>query len=171
MKLQNNEYHIARLLILIHAFGAQARGIDGLTKLAKLDFLLRYPAFLGRLLRQLDIDWPDEAEPTANEELAVESRMIRYKYGPWDDRYYSLLGQLVGMGLVTSVPGKGRIAMRLTERGTQIAVDLESQPEWRPVYARSRLLFEYFNTSGNRLKTLIYDLLPDAVDRPLRTEI
>jgi hypothetical protein len=38
----------ARLLLLIDAFSDQPPGLEGRTKLAKLDFLLRYPAFFRR---------------------------------------------------------------------------------------------------------------------------
>ena len=41
----SDELHEARLLILLNAFsGKDGQGsVDGLTQLAKLDFLLRYP--------------------------------------------------------------------------------------------------------------------------------
>jgi hypothetical protein len=35
----------------------------------------------------------------------------------------------------------------------------------------TKLLKRHFNKSGSALKNLIYDRLPDAVDRPWRTEI
>ncbi len=38
------EFHAARLLLLIHLCGVSGR-IDGLTKMAKLDFFARYPDF------------------------------------------------------------------------------------------------------------------------------
>src|SRR6266480_7920176 len=39
-----------RLLILIDAFTSSSKSLEGRTKLAKLDFLLRYPAHLERAL-------------------------------------------------------------------------------------------------------------------------
>jgi hypothetical protein len=38
------EFHAARLLLLLNLCGTAGR-IDGLTKLAKLDFFVRYPDF------------------------------------------------------------------------------------------------------------------------------
>src|SRR4051812_8958892 len=82
-------YHQARVLLLVAAVAAQpghARNLDGLTKLAKLDFLLRYPALASVVLDPLDprdsrlqLQDEDLREPTA-----VEAPMTRYKYGPWD---------------------------------------------------------------------------------------
>jgi len=82
-------YHQARVLLLVTAVAA-AQGhsgkVDGLTKLAKLDFLLRYPALAPSVLDRLDpadarlhLADDDRADP-AN----AEAPMIRYKYGPWD---------------------------------------------------------------------------------------
>jgi hypothetical protein len=48
----DDSLHLGRLLLLMEAFGGRKgnQPIEGLTKLAKLDFLLRYPAYLERAL-------------------------------------------------------------------------------------------------------------------------
>jgi hypothetical protein len=83
-------YHQARVLLLVDTVaGTQGHSgkMDGLTKLAKLDFLLRYPALAPAVLDGLDpadarlhLSEEDKAEPAE-----VEAPMTRYKYGPWDD--------------------------------------------------------------------------------------
>jgi hypothetical protein len=168
-------YHQGRVLLLIDAMAGKSGMLDGLTKLAKLDFLLRYPVFLKQLadsgkVRGLILD--SNTSPTREEERAVESRMIRYKYGPWDDRYYVIIGALVGRSLVEYVPGHGRVALRPTEGGHAIATVLASDPAWSRTAARCAVLHKAFaRTSGNALKDLIYQELPDVVDRPHRMEI
>jgi hypothetical protein len=168
-------YHQGRVLLLIDTMAGKNGMLDGLTKLAKLDFLLRYPVFLKQVadsgkIRGLILD--GETSPTREEERAVESRMIRYKYGPWDDRYYVIIGALVGRGLVEYVPGRGRVALRPTQGGRAIATVLASDPAWRRTAARCAVLRKAFaRTSGNALKDLIYQELPDVVDRPHRMEI
>jgi hypothetical protein len=56
----DDSLHLGRLLVLLEAFGGR-RGdqpIEGLTKLAKLDFLLRYPVYLERAWRTMSgIRW------------------------------------------------------------------------------------------------------------------
>ena len=49
--------HLGRLLVLIDTFGGRSgdKQIEGLTKLAKLDFLLRYPDYLERALIARDV--------------------------------------------------------------------------------------------------------------------
>lgn len=167
------DYHAARILLLILAFShSKRKGIDGLTKLAKLDFLLRYPVMLEKLSSMEANEVPPEhLRATDDERLAVESRMIRYKYGPWDDRYYPILGILLGMGLVKSTAGKGRLRMTVTKSGKQIASQLAALPTWRLTAERCEFISANFDTTGNRLKDLIYENLPDVVDRPHRTYI
>lgn len=167
-----SDYHLARLLILLSYFGRpESKGLDGLTKLAKLDFLLRYPSFTDRLLSTRNASWPLGCEPSDDEREAVESRMIRYKYGPWDNRYYPLLGKLVGCGLAETSRGRGSITIRLTEVGAEIADRLAHSEEWYVYAGRSEMLSKRFNLTGNRLKGMIYESLPEAVDLPYWGEI
>ena len=170
---QEADYHQARVLLLISELSGHSGKIDGLTKLAKLDFLLRYPVFLERIshvVNNLDLD--DQTRPTQHEREAVESRMLRYKYGPWDDRYYGIIGALVGRGLVEYVPARGRVALRPTEGGRALAQTLAVDPVWNRTAARCAALNSAFSRmSGNQIKDLIYTHLPDVVDRPHRTEI
>jgi hypothetical protein len=164
--------HAGRVLVLLRHFGSTGdKPLEGLTKLAKLDFLMRYPAFTDQLLEDLGVDWELGTEPTESEELAVESRMVRYKYGPWDDRYYPVLGTLVGLGLIT-VSKKGRtLVMSLTEAGVGLAADIADHEDWEQVDRRASFLRKHLNVTGSRLKKLIYTKLPEVVDRPIRTVI
>lgn len=164
------DYHAARLLLLLHAFETQRRPMKGLTKLVKLDFLLRYPVFLERLLRSRGLTWSIGTEPTAGERMAVESTMIRYKYGPWDDAYYGVIGSLISRALVESTDA-ARTSLRLTADGRRVAAELTHDPAWKAVANRAVLLKRHFDMSGNALKNVIYAELPDAMDRPHRSEI
>lgn len=164
-------YHAARVLLLIDAFSSERSSLDGLTKLAKLDFLLRYPSFLDQLMLRDNVKWPERLRPSTAERLSVESRMIRYKYGPWDQRYYTIVAYLVGTGLVEPVTGRGRVALRVTDRGREMAQALGSTAEWQVVAGRCRLLRQHYNFSGARLKDRIYDELPAVVNRPRHQEI
>jgi hypothetical protein len=165
------QYHAARVLLLLEAMGPRGAALNGLTKLVKLDFLLRYPQFLSRLLIRMQVPWPDGIEPTNAESLAVESPMIRYKYGPWDDRYYPILGYLRGTGLADVRRVKGTMSIRLTQDGRSLARQLATDPAWTRVWRRAQLLHAHFNVSGNALKERIYHELPDVVDRPQRQQI
>jgi hypothetical protein len=165
------EYHVARVLLLVVAFSPTSRSrLDGLTKIAKLDFLLRYPVYLERLMEARDTPLAPELRPSLDERQGLESAMIRYKYGPWDDRYYPVIGRLIGQGLAEPVPGKGAVALRATDEGKQLA-DRLAEEDWSTVLGRARSLKKHLDLSGSTLKDLIYESFPEAVDRPWRSQI
>ena len=81
------DYHVARVLLLVAAFsGGASDSLDGLTKLAKLDFLLRYPVYLEKTFDERGKPLAPSLRPTREERQALESAMIRYKYGPCGGR-------------------------------------------------------------------------------------
>jgi hypothetical protein len=171
-------YHQARVLLLVDSVAGthgHAGKIDGLTKLAKLDFLLRYPALAPEVLDRLDpadarlhLSGEDSAQPAD-----VEAPMTRYKYGPWDDRYYPVIGALVGRGLLRYSRGRrGSVALAPTPAGRALARQLGSASEWADVSDRSLAIAEASSgLSGNALKDLIYQRLALLMDRPHREVI
>jgi hypothetical protein len=171
-------YHQARVLILIDAVAGtpgHANKLDGLTKLAKLDFLLRYPALAPQVLDDLDpsdgrlhLATDEHIQPTE-----VEAPMIRYKYGPWDDRYYPVIGALVSRGLLRYTRGRrGNVALVLTALGRRFVRDLANSTNWADISDRSHAIAEASRgLTGNTLKDLIYRRLADLMDRPQRQVI
>jgi hypothetical protein len=171
-------YHQARVLLLVTTVAATSGHngkLDGLTKLAKLDFLLRYPALASQVLDELDIHDArlrltdaDIGEPTS-----VEAPMTRYKYGPWDDRYYAIIGALVGRGLLRYARGRqGSVALAPTPAGRTLAQDLAAATEWYEIADRCRAIAQASGgLTGNALKDLIYRRLADLMDRPHRQVI
>jgi hypothetical protein len=168
-------YHQARVLLLVSAVtatqGHQGK-VDGLTKLAKLDFLLRYPAVAPAVLDRLSAADPRLRLPageSAHGSGYIEAPMIRYKYGPWDDRYYTIIGALVGRGLLRYMRGRrGSVALAPTSAGRELAGQLAAADEWSDVAERSKVIAESSTgMSGNALKTLIYQRLASLIDRQL----
>ena len=171
-------YHQARVLLLVNAVAASpghARKLDGLTKLAKLDFLVRYPALASTVLDELGDRDPgmhlgegDVAAPTE-----VEDPMTRYKYGPWDDRYYPVIGALVSRGLLRYAKGRrGSVALAATPDGRRVAGALVEDPSWAVVADRCTAVADASSgLTGNALKELIYRRLADLMDRPHREVI
>jgi hypothetical protein len=149
----------ARLLLLIDAFSKGGGHLQGRVKLAKLDFLLRYPRFFERAMairgRQVSVD--DDSEP------AIEQRMVRYRYGPWDPAYYKLLGRLIGRGLVSPVPQARYIGLRVTEAGHEAAEAIANTPSWATTAKNAAVLrTEFRNHKGTWLKDFIYKYFPEV---------
>ncbi len=136
---QADELDAARLLLLLDAFseGRASEAIEGLTKLAKLDFLLRYPVMLERALtakgkstREVAID--------DHERFSVESEMVRYRFGPWDHRYRERLNGLVARGLVSIAIAGRTVNISVTELGKTQARALASETLFEPYACRVR---------------------------------
>jgi len=157
------DLHAARLLILISAFSSTDQGtVEGLTKLAKLDFLLRYPVMLERALLEKNRPTRD-VRLEDYERLSVESQMVRYRYGPWDHRYREFLNILIGKRLVTVRVEGRRIVISLTDRGKDLAIELSDNPSFQDYARRSTLLKRHFDIMGTSLMKFIYDTFPEVV--------
>lgn len=158
------ELHTARLLMLLNAFAGDdgTEPIEGLTKLAKLDFLLRYPVMLDRALAAKGRS-VREVRLEDHERQSVESEMVRYRFGPWDHRYRLFLNILVAKGLV-SVSVEGRmVVISLTPDGRRLAHQLVAQPVFEPYARRAQLLKRHFDMTATNLMRFIYETFPEVV--------
>jgi hypothetical protein len=161
--LENDDnLHLGRLLVLLSAFvgKVEAGSVDGLTKLAKLDFLLRYPVNLERAL-EVRAGRGSDAKLEDYERKSIESSMVRYRFGPWDFRYRRFLNTLVSKGLV-SVTTEGRtIKIQLTGAGREAADELVRSPEFATMAHRARLLKRHCDLSATNLMKFIYETFPE----------
>lgn len=165
----------ARLLLLIDAFSHKANGtpryLEGRVKLAKLDFLLRYPRYLRRILLAHGAPLKD-VETIDPGEAPLDSRMMRYRYGPWDPAYYAILGSLIGRGLVEvdPLPGSTGFGYRTSIMGAELAENLRSDEIFTRTVIRLKLLRRHLDLSGNTLKKYVYEL-PEITDATWREDL
>jgi hypothetical protein len=156
--------HLARILLLLDSFseGTELGSIEGLTKLAKLDFLLRYPLMLERALTAKERSTRD-VELEDHERYSVESEMVRYRFGPWDHRYREFLNILVAKGLASvSIDGRS-IVISITERGKEKARELSALPEFGPYKRRASALKKNFDLTATNLMRFIYETFPEVI--------
>ena len=152
-----------RVLLLITAFSgtpSKPGALAGRIKLAKLDFLLRYPKYLTRILRHRGVDEPTLASINSAEN-PLQDRMIRYRYGPWDPSYYAVLGSLIGRGLVEAVPVPRGIGYRTTDRGRGVVYSILSDETWDETDQRAKLAKRHLDLAGTTLKKLLYKVIPE----------
>jgi predicted transcriptional regulator len=169
---ENDNLHISRLILLLGVFSDKERQgtIDGLTKLAKLDFLLRYPAFLERALEAKDVPIA-RLQIKTYERKNVESTMVRYRYGPWDFRYRRFINILIAKGLATiSIEGR-TTNIGLTDEGLKIYSKLSEESEFEDLVFRAKLLKRHFNKTGTHLKNFVYRTFPEISSLRLGAEI
>src|ERR1043166_1006345 len=161
---QETDLHLARLLILLEGFAEGSNGgpIEGLTKLAKLDFLLRYPVMLERAL-------VEKGRSTLNvkledyERLSVESEMVRYRFGPWDHRYREFLNILVAKGLASITVEGRKVVIDITDQGRERAKQLADRDIFSDYVRRTQLLKRNFDLTATHLMQFIYETFPEIV--------
>lgn len=161
---QNSELHQARLLVLLGQFGgSEGTGrIEGLTKLAKLDFLLRYPVMLERALAAKGKS-STAVHVQDYERSSVESRMVRYRFGPWDHRYRSFLNILVAKGLATIALDKRTISIGLTQKGIGLAREFASNEAFDDLARRAKTIHSNFDMTATNLMKFVYATFPELV--------
>ncbi|WP_165070852.1 hypothetical protein [Paludisphaera rhizosphaerae] len=173
-----DDYHLGRLLILLRSSDHQKnspatklKAVEGITKLAKLDFLLRYPTCLERALRLAKKN-PNNAQVQPRERTSIESKMIRFRYGPWDPRYRRWLGLLSARGLVQlQVSGK-TVQIGLTDPGRDLADVFRGDPLYDDVKRRSDVIAKAFGGySATKLKDFVYEVVPEIIDLKWGEEI
>src|SRR5262249_40307887 len=139
------EFHAARLILLMHICGAKGR-IDGLTKMAKLDFFARYPEFFEAARSAVA---PDDSSPALHKHRAderVESAMVRHHYGPWDKRYYHVLAHLEAKRLITVTKERKSYKIALTPLGAEKATALAARPSFASLVDRMRAVKKAFGS-------------------------
>jgi DNA-binding PadR family transcriptional regulator len=150
------EFHAARLLLLFDICGTKGT-IDGLTKMAKLDFFVRYPQFFNALCKKLGMEFKSPKDE-------VESSMVRFHYGPWDHRYYQVLAYLRARNLLEYEKEGKKIVISLTEQGRSQAAELESSPPFQSLVAQMSTVGKVLGKkSGTQLKNLVYETFDEEV--------
>jgi len=159
---QADALHEARLLLLLRQQADKSDGtVNGITKLAKMDFLLRYPLYFERLT-QSRYKRPPKVVMQPYERDTVESRMIRFRYGPWDRRYRRWLGLLFAKGLINTFVKGRTVHVQLTRAGRQVADDVAEQTDFADLNARTEQVSKAVGgMGGSALKDLIYQVVPE----------
>lgn len=159
------EFHATRLLFLLHYVGGKKGRIVGRTKIAKLDFFVRYPIYLVKAAKKEGITTNISIEGSA------ESPMIRYKYGPWDHKYYNVFALLVARGLAIIEPSEKGDIFQITERGKLVVEELIG-PDFEEIVQRCEVVSKLFGSQkGSYIKDYIYSNFPEVVAKPLGEEI
>lgn len=158
----SDEIHLARLLVLLGIFSGPdgCDKIEGLTKLAKLDFLLRYPVYLESALKAKNLS-VREVGVLEHERHSIESAMVRFRYGPWDFRYRRFINLLVAKGLVNVNSQRNTVDLCLTSAGLRIAKELAISESFTDTAQRAALLKRHFDQRGTSLMRFIYNTFPE----------
>lgn len=173
-----DDFHLGRLLVLLGSADARkasaatkAKAVEGITKLAKLDFLLRYPTCLERALEKLGRD-AAEVKVQPRERTSIEAKMVRFRYGPWDARYRRWLGLLAARRLVILGVQGNTVQIGLSEAGRELAAQFREDPLFGDVTQRADLVMRSVGgMSATKLKDFVYEVVPEIVNMKWGEEI
>jgi hypothetical protein len=160
---KKEEIHLGRLLILISVFSEKRKGkteIEGLTKMAKLDFLLRYPVYLSKALKAKNKS-SKNIQIKDYEKESVESKMVRFKYGPWDFRYRRFVNMLIGKGLVYYTQENRTINIGITSKGSFFVKQINESESFYDITRRAKIIRTHFDNKGSFLMKFIYATFPE----------
>lgn len=162
---QSKHLNIMRLLILLSALALRydrSPPIISFSQLAKLDFLLRYPTVLESALlnRRKSIDGLNIEK---NEKENIESEMVRYDFGPWDEGYREYIRVLAAKGLVDVVLQEKEPGVVCTETGIEVSQRLQENSDFLPFYERSKIILTRLSISDKQLTNLIYEAHPQIL--------
>lgn len=166
-----DDLHLCRLLVLLRSADAKkktpetkAKAVEGITKLAKLDYLLRYPTSLERALTKLNKN-TTELRLLDRERTSIETRMIRFRYGPWDARYRRWLGLLNARELLTLGVRGNTVEIGLTDKGRLLSDRLREDPLNADLASRSDIILNAVGAmSATNLKDFVYAAIPEIID-------
>jgi hypothetical protein len=156
------EFHASRILLLIAICGKRdterkQKKIEGFTKLAKLDFFIRYPEFFMKASYYLN-------KIETVKDITIESKMIRFHYGPWDKRYYEVLPYLQAKNLLEIQKVASTYNFYLTDSGMATAEKFMQSKSFLDLVEKIKRVKEVFGSmNGTKLKELIYELFDEEV--------
>jgi hypothetical protein len=159
---RDEETHLGRILLLLFAFDREsgAPAIEGITKLAKLDFLLRYPSYFEKAMLARHVS-RKRIHIEAFERKTVEAQMVRYRFGPWDHRYRRFLNLLAAKNMVRIDTNGKAVMLILTPVGKRNAERLSEENAFEPILDRARLLKEAIDIGPKDIMRFIYNTFPE----------
>jgi len=98
--------------------------------------------------------------------------MIRFRFGPWDDRYRRWISLLVAKRLAQTYLVGRTVKVVLTENGLELAESLEMREEFRDLSARSKIISTAVGDyNATKLKDFIYKVFPEITSMKWGEEI
>jgi len=168
----SDEFNEARLLLLLKAAAGKdeiAKPLEGIMKLAKMDFLLRYPNMLVRALNVIGESKKSALAAAAaipeEDRDTIEARMIRFRFGPWDPRYRRWLSILVAKQLAIVYREGRTVKIQLSKKGMALAEQLAEAEAFKPLAERAKVVNSAVgNMPSTKITAFVYKIAPEIVN-------
>lgn len=158
----DNSSKLSRLLILVYELSGDnhKKGVDSVSKLSKLDFLMTSPLLLRRIINK-----PNAANKiilSEHETNSIESKLKFYRYNPWDISYRNMLNVLIALGLIVMEINNLHYILKITEKGIQTVEELYKFKGFGEYRVRGKLINTYLGSySDNYLRNFFQEKFPE----------
>ena len=168
----SDEFNEARLLLLLKAAAGKeetAKPLEGIMKLAKMDFLLRYPNMLVRALNVIGVSKKSALAAAAaipeEDRDTIEAHMIRFRFGPWDPRYRRWLSILVAKQLATVCREGRTVKIQLSKKGMVLAEQLAEAEAFKPLAERAKVVNSAVGSMpSTKITAFVYKIAPEIIN-------
>lgn len=168
----SDEFNEARLLLLLKAAAGKeetAKPLEGIMKMAKMDFLLRYPNILVRALNVIGESKKSALAAAAaipeEDRDTIEARMIRFRFGPWDPRYRRWLSILVAKQLAIVYREGRTVKIQLSKKGMALAGQIAEAEAFKPLAERAKIVNSAVgNMPSTRITAFVYKIAPEIIN-------
>lgn len=163
--------NIVRMLILLDTFAGKNKigKIQGITKLAILDFLLRYPAALDKVLEKQECEGNKVINKKrvilqSYEVNSIDARMMKFNFAPWDFKYRRIVSILKAKDLIQIDTEGKKIVLGISTKGIDVSRKFNDLKNYEYMFVRCRIIKTVFgNWSQKRLIDMIYLTFPEIL--------
>lgn len=163
--------NIVRMLMLLNTFSGKKKTgkIEGIIKLAILDFLIRYPVALDRVLEQEEIKGNKKAASKrlvlqSYEWNSIEAKMMKFNFAPWDFKYRKTISILKAKKLVEIDVNSKKVVLGITDKGIKLSNSINEINSYKYLLIRCRILKTIFGSwSQKKLIDTIYFTFPEIL--------
>lgn len=158
----NYDIEILRTLILLYAFkGRNNNGkIEGISRYANLDFLLRYPLTLHKALNILDIK-NIELKILPYEAHTIEVSFIKDIYEPFGNNFRKIISILKSKSLIQIYVEKNKTFIGITNSGIDLVNSFQKENDaFKNTFLRANIIKKNLGLFSNKK---IMEIILDAL--------
>lgn len=163
---ERDDLHLIRILILIYTLigkKSEKTTIE-LTKLAKLDFLLRYPSALETTLNNLNKK--KDISITEAEKNNIETNILSFRFSPWSSDFRRLMVLLNAKILIRWERRERYLDIHQTPEGLLLYQEILEYDEFKSMIQQSKAIKTNVSTlSMIKLDTLLSKALTELTLR------
>jgi hypothetical protein len=176
---ENDTSQMVRMLILLDCFSGKKKTgtIEGITKLAIYDFLLKYPIALYKMM-QYEKELGLNNLPKFDIKLqsydinSIEAKMMMFNFAPWDYKYRRGVSILTSKQLILLEMDKNKVKISITNKGADVVDKMYSHKTYVDIREKSIIIKRLFGTcSQKKLVNRIYTVFPEILQLKARMDV